>query len=48
MEDDLNIFENGRRPQLFLKMEDDQKKLINGRQPIFLENGRQHKLIIFF
>ena len=44
MEDDLNIFENVRRPQLFLKMEDDliflgnegnQKNLINGKQPQF-------------
>ena len=31
MEDDLNIFENGRRPQY----------LGNGRRPQFLGNGRQ-------
>ena len=31
MEDDLNIFENGRRPQY----------LGNGRQPQFLGNGKR-------
>ena len=31
-EDDLNIFENGRRPQFFLK-EDDLIFFKNGRQP---------------
>jgi hypothetical protein len=32
MEDDLNIFENGRRPQFFL-IEDNLHFLENGRQP---------------
>jgi hypothetical protein len=32
MEDDLNIFENGRQPQFFLK-EDDLNFFENGRQP---------------
>jgi hypothetical protein len=32
MEDDLNIFENGRRPQFFLK-EDDLIFFENGRRP---------------
>ena len=50
MEDDLNFFENGRRPQFFLKMEDDLKFLKmednlnyfeNGRRPQFIENGRR-------
>ena len=36
MKDDLNLFENGRRPQSFL----------NGRWPNFFENGWQPK--IFF
>jgi hypothetical protein len=35
-EDNLNIFENGRRPQFML----------NGRQPQFLNNGRP--LHLFF
>ena len=45
MEDDLTflgkwkttskIFENGRRPQIFLKMEDDLNFFENGRQPQF-------------
>jgi hypothetical protein len=45
MEDDLTFlgkwkttstfFENGRRPQIFLKMEDDLKFFENGRQPQF-------------
>ena len=40
MEDDLNIFENGRRPP-FLKKEDDLNFFENGRRPQFFENGRQ-------
>ena len=32
MEEELNIFENGRRPQFFLK-EDDHNSFQNGRQP---------------
>jgi hypothetical protein len=28
IEDDLNFFEKGRRPQFFLKMEDDLKKIM--------------------
>ena len=31
MEDDLNIFQNGRQPKFFQ----------NGRQPHFFQNGRQ-------
>ena len=31
MEDDLNFFDNGRRPHFFQ----------NGRQPHFFQNGRQ-------
>jgi hypothetical protein len=37
MEDDLNIFENGRRPQFFFLKEDD----LN-----FCENGRRPKIIM--
>ena len=36
MEDILNIFENGRRPHIFLKMEDDLNSYKNGKQPQFL------------
>ena len=36
MEDDLNIFENGRRPQFFE----------NGRKPQFSENGRGTQLFL--
>ena len=32
MEDDLNIFENGRRPNIFVK-EDDLNLFENGRRP---------------
>jgi hypothetical protein len=38
MEDDLNIFENGRRPQLVFN--------VNGRRPYFyLLNGRSKNII---
>jgi hypothetical protein len=42
--EDLNFFENGRRPQ-FLKMEDYLKKIENGRRPQFSE--REDDLNIF-
>jgi hypothetical protein len=33
MEDDLNIFPNGRQPNFFLQMEDDLNFFENGRRP---------------
>jgi hypothetical protein len=33
MEDDNNLFPNGRRPQYFWQTEDDLNILANGRQP---------------
>jgi hypothetical protein len=33
MEDDLNIFQNGRRPNVFFQLEDDLHILCNGKQP---------------
>ena len=45
MEDDLKIFENGRRPQLFLKMEDDLKHLKMEDDIIFFQNGRQPQML---
>ena len=36
MEDDLNFWETGRRPQFFGKMEDDLNFKLNGRQPQLL------------
>ena len=50
VEDDLNSFENVRRPHffrkwkttlIFLKMEDDLNFFENGRQPQFFLNGRR-------
>ena len=41
MEDDLNIFENGRRPQLFSKWKTTYIYFENGRRPQFFENERQ-------
>jgi hypothetical protein len=35
MEDDLDILENGRRPQLLKKIEDDLSFKENGRRPQF-------------
>jgi hypothetical protein len=35
MEDNLNFFVNGRRPQLFFLIEDDLNILVNGRRPKF-------------
>ena len=46
MEDDLNILENGRRPQLFRQMEEDLNILVNGRQPQFF--GKCKTTLIFF
>ena len=44
MKDDLNFKENGRRPNLFLKMEDKLNYFENGRRSQFFENGRRlHK-----
>ena len=50
MEDDLNFFQNERRPHFskveddinFFKMEDDQKKLKLEGDLIFFQNGRRH------
>ena len=44
MEDDLNFFENGRKPHFFL-MEDNLNFFENGRQPHFFENGRRPQLL---
>ena len=44
MEDDLNIFENGRRPQ-FLRNGRRPKFLGNGRRPQFLRNGRRPQFL---
>ena len=41
MEDDFNFCVNGRRPQLFSKIETTSNLLVNERQPQFFENGRQ-------
>ena len=41
MEDDLNIFENGRQPQYFGEW----KTLKNGRRPHSLVNRRQPKFV---
>ena len=50
LEDDLNIFENGRQPHfflkrkmtsIFLKKEDDLNVFENGRGPQIFENGRR-------
>ena len=52
MEDDLNIFENGRRPQffrkwkttsIFLKMEDD-LNFLNDKQPFFCQQKNKNKI----
>jgi hypothetical protein len=39
MEDDLNIFPNGRRPKLFGKMKDDLNPKEMEDHPAFLANG---------
>ena len=41
MEDELNFWQNGRRPQYFGKMEDDLNCKINGRRPQFKENRKR-------
>ena len=46
MEDDLNIFENGRRPQLIFLMEDDLNFFENGRRPNFFLSKERFKKIL--
>ena len=52
MEDDINSFENGRRPQYFwklkttsivLKMEDDLNFIWNGRRPQIIESYKNER-----
>ena len=43
MEDDLNIFDNERRPKFLSKMEDDLNNSENGRRPQYLKKWNPFK-----
>jgi hypothetical protein len=44
MEEDLNIFENGRRP-IFFENEKQPQYFETEKQPQYFENGRQHQFV---